>query len=335
MKQIFNAALICTIVLAACTTPFKKAKDGSEYKIISTKKGAKIVTGNFFEMNILAKYKDSVLSSSVEDGMPQYAMYDTANFPPLFKEVFKSIHVGDSIVLKMSTDSIIAKAQGQAPPFIKKGQFIYQYFTITNMFTTKEQMDSAQKIHIAMAEKRDSIFAKDQLVKDSKTIEAYLEKNKIAAVKSPKGVFIEVLDAGTGNIPDSNQVVLVNYTGKSFEGVAFDSNIDSAFQHVEPLPVNLSVPNVIPGWIDALKMLKKGTKAKLYIPSSLAYGKRGNPDKIKPNQNLVFDMYVSDIITQAQFEAIMKKKQEEQMAQQKMMQELQKQMQQGNPPANK
>jgi FKBP-type peptidyl-prolyl cis-trans isomerase FkpA len=331
MKQIFNAAFICLIVLSACTKPFKKAKDGSEYKIISTKKGAKIVTGNFFEMNTLAKYKDSVLSSSIEDGVPQYAMYDTANFPPLFKEVFKSVHVGDSIIIKMSTDSIIAKAQGQAPPFIKKGQFIYQSFTITNVFNTKEQMDSAQKIHIELAQKKDSIFAKEQLVRDSKTIEDYLAKNKIAAVKSEKGTYVEVLSPGAGNVADSSQVILINYTGKSFEGAAFDSNTDSAFQHVEPLPVNMAAPNVIPGWVDGLKMLKKGAKAKFYIPSSLAYGKRGNPDKIKPNENLVFDIYVTDIITQAQFADMMKKKQEQQMAQQKMMQQLQQQMQQGNP----
>ena len=38
MKQIFNAAVICLIALSACTTPFKKAKDGSQYKIISNKK---------------------------------------------------------------------------------------------------------------------------------------------------------------------------------------------------------------------------------------------------------------------------------------------------------
>jgi len=154
MKQIFNAAVICSIALAACTTPFKKAKDGSEYKIISAKSGAKIMIGSFIEMNTLAKYKDSVLSSSIDDGMPQYALYDTANFPAPFKEVFKTIHVGDSIILKISTDSIIAKSQGQAPPFMKKGQHIIQSFTITNVFTTKEQMDSAQKSHIPLAKER-------------------------------------------------------------------------------------------------------------------------------------------------------------------------------------
>ncbi len=329
MKQIFNAAVICLIALSACTTPFKKAKDGSQYKIISNKKGPKVLTGNFIEMNSFAKYKDSVLSNSAEEGVPQYAMYDTASFPEPFKEIFKNIHVGDSITIKISTDSILAKAQGQAPPFMKKGQFIMQTFTILNSFTTKEQADSSQKIFMAAAQKRDSIAAISQLAKDSKSIEEYLAKNKITAVKAGKGTYVQILEPGTGTLTDSS-ILMVNYTGKSMagEGVTFDSNTDSSFSHVEPYPIDMRGPQVIQGWIDGLKLMKKGGKAKFYVPSSLGYGKRGNGEKIKPNDNLVFDIAVVDIISPTQYAAIMKKKQEEQMAQQRMMQQMQQQMQQ-------
>jgi FKBP-type peptidyl-prolyl cis-trans isomerase FkpA len=328
MKQIFNAAVICVLALSACTTPFKKAKDGSQYKIISNTKGPKVITGNFIEMNSYAKYKDSVLSNSAEEGMPQYAMYDTASFPEPFKEIFKNIHVGDSIIIKISTDSILAKAQGQAPPFMKKGQFIMQSFTILNSFTTKEQADSSQKIHMVAAQKKDSIAAISQLVKDSKTIEEFLAKDKITFVKAEKGTYVQILEPGTGTVTDSS-ILMVNYTGKSIAGgAAFDSNTDSSFQHVEPYPIDMRNPQVIQGWVDGLKLLKKGAKAKFYVPSSLGYGKRGNGEKIKPNDNLVFDIAVVDIITPTQYAVIMKKKQEEQMAQQRMMQQMQQQMQQ-------
>jgi FKBP-type peptidyl-prolyl cis-trans isomerase FkpA len=327
MKQIFNAAVICLVALSACTTPFKKAKDGSQYKIISNTKGPKVLTGNFIEMNSFAKYKDSALSNSAEEGVPQYAMYDTASFPEPFKEIFKNIHVGDSIIIKISTDSILAKAQGQAPPFMKKGQFIIQSFTILNSYKTKEAADSSQKIFVTAAQKKDSVAAISQLAKDSKTIEEYLAKNKVTAVKAEKGTFVQILEPGTGTLTDSS-ILMVNYTGKSMEGVSFDSNTDSSFQHVEPYPIDMRNPQVIQGWVDGLKLLKKGGKAKFYVPSSLGYGKRGNGEKIKPNDNLVFDIAVVDIITPTQYAAIMKKKQEEQMAQQRMMQQMQQQMQQ-------
>lgn len=327
MKQFLNAAVICILALSACTTPFKKAKDGTLYKVLSTKNGARLAAGNIMEMNVVTKYNDSLLGSTYEDGMPQFAPYDTANFPSPYKEIFKNIHVGDSIVLKISTDSIMAKAQGQAPPFMKKGQFIFQYYTISNAYTSNEQVDSVQKVYITSMQKRDSIAAIAQIAKDSKTIEDYLAKNKITAVKAEKGTYVQILEPGTGTLTDSS-VMMVNYTGRPLEGgAAFDSNTDSSFQHVEPYPINMRSPEVITGWVDGLKLLKKGAKAKFYVPSSLGYGKRGNGQKIKPHENLAFDIHVVDIITQAQYAALIKKKQEEQMAQQMMMQQQQQQPQ--------
>src|SRR5665647_601724 len=151
MKHFFYL-LAVTLFVTSCTQPFKKAKDGTQYKIIKSKNGRKLVTGNYMELNAVAKYKDSVLSSSIEDGIPQYVPYDTAQFPPLFKEIFKDVNVGDSIVLRISTDSLINKGQGA--PFMIKGQFITQSFKIENSFATKEQSDSAYQFHLPVAKGR-------------------------------------------------------------------------------------------------------------------------------------------------------------------------------------
>lgn len=88
MKQLFYLVITSMIFLSSCTESTKKFKDGTEYKIISDGKGQKIVNGNFIEVEILKKYKDSVLYDSREM-MPQFGLYDTAQFPPLFKEIFK------------------------------------------------------------------------------------------------------------------------------------------------------------------------------------------------------------------------------------------------------
>ena len=331
MKKTVNAALICIVALAACTTPFKKAKDGSEYKIISKSKGAKVIIGNFLEMNSVATYKDSILSSSFEDGMPQYILYDTASFPPPFKEVLQNIHVGDSIVLKISTDSIIAKAQGQAPPFMKKGQFIYQSLTIVNVFTTREQMDSAQKIHLPVAQaralkKQEALILKDlaankaQIDADSKLIEAYLAKNNIKATKTKWGTYVAILTEGTGEKITTADIATVNYTGKTLDsGKVFDSNIDPKFNHVQPLDVNMGqMGSVILGWTDALLQFKKGTKATIFVPSTLGYGKGGNGAMIRPNENLIFDMEVKDAMSEGAYMAKQEAMQQQMMQAEKM-----------------
>ncbi len=341
MKQIFNAAVICTVIMAACTTPFKKAKDGSEYKIISTKKGAKVVTGNYMEMSTLAKYKDSILSSSIENGIPQYVQYDTAVFPPPFKEIFKNVHLGDSIVIKMSTDSIIAKSQGQVPPFMKKGQFIIQTFTITNIYATKEQMDSAQKTYIPVAKARafkkqsdqvqkDLMANKEQIEKDNKLIEDYLSKNNIKASKAKWGTYMVIQAEGNGEKIALSDIASVNYTGRTFDSsIVFDSNTDPKFNHVVPLDVNMGQfggqGGVMLGWTDVLLQMKKGTKATVYIPSTLAYGKNGRAPEINPDKILVFDMEIVNVTSEealmAQQEEFQKKSMEEQK---RMMDSIQK-----------
>ena len=346
MKQIFNAAVICVIALTACTTPFKKAKDGSEYKIISTKSGAKVIKGDFIEMNSMATYKggnkDSVLSSSREEGMPQYALYDTANFPPPFKEIFKTIRVGDSIVIRISTDSIMAKGQGQAPPFMKKGQYILQSFTITNVYKTKEQADSMQKIYMpaatAIANKKqmEQVLKsleplKGQIEKDSKVIEDYLAKNNIKAIKANWGTYVAIKTEGTGEKLTETDAASVNYTGKTFDSSkVFDSNTDPKFKHVQPYDVSVGQLNgIILGWPDALKQMKKGTKATLYIPSSLGYGKGGNPQAgINPDAILVFDMEVVNVTSQQE---MMAKQQAEEMQQQAAQQKMMDSLKNANP----
>ncbi|MGF2411160.1 MAG: FKBP-type peptidyl-prolyl cis-trans isomerase [Ferruginibacter sp.] len=336
MKQIINVVLICAVALAACTTPFKKTKDGSEYKVISVKKGARVITGNFMEMSVLAKYKDSVLFSTIDEGMPQFGMYDTANFPAPYKEAFKTIHVGDSVVLRIPTDSLIAK--GQAAPFMKKGEYIYQSYTITNLYATKEQVDSVQKIYMPAAKakaqkkqmdqiQKDLAEKKPQIDKDSKLIEEYLTKNNIKYTKTTWGTYIAVQTEGTGEKLTSTTVASVNYTGRTFDSSkVFDSNTDPAFNHVQPYDINLGqMGAVILGWTDALLQMKKGTKATVYIPSPLAYGKDGRQPEIKGDAILVFDMQVVDANDEADLmakQAAMQ--QQQQAAQQKMMDSLQK-----------
>jgi FKBP-type peptidyl-prolyl cis-trans isomerase FkpA len=344
MKQLFNAAVICIVALSACTTPFKKAKDGSEYKVISNKSGKLVEKGNFLEMNGTAKYKDSLLFSSLEDGMPQYGMYDTAAFQGPIKEAFAVLHVGDSVIIRMPTDSIIAKGQAQGATFIKKGQYIYQTYKVVNVYTTKEQTDSAQKTHMAAAKanatkkqlgaiEKQLAENKSQIDKDSKVIEEYLAKNNLKATKAKWGTYIVTQTEGTGDKIGSANVASVNYTGKTLDSnKVFDSNTDPKFKHMEPLDVNMSqLGGIALGWIDAIAELKKGSKATIYIPSSLGYGKSGNPQAgINPDAILVFDMNIVDVISE---EVAMAKQQ----AMQQQMQQMQRQAMenaQKNAPAN-
>lgn len=330
MKQLFYLVITSLVLFSCSDEPMKKFKDGTEYKVISDGKGKKVENGNFIEVEILKTYKDSVIYDSREI-MPQFGMYDTAQFPPLFKEIFKNIRVGDSIYTRNLVDSIY-KAGGM-PAYAKKGEYETTTYKFVNVYTTKEQTDSAYNKWLPIAKARAAKKMNEQIQKDLKTnsqqlqaddkiLTDYIAAKKLVAVKAPWGTYVVITKAGTGENVSDSSVAVVNYTGRTLTDTVFDSNTDPKFGHVQPINVELSqIGSVIPGWTDGLRLLKKGSKAKFLIPSSLGYGKTGSGDKIKPNEILIFDVEVVDVLTPTQYQV-------QQMEQQRKMMEMQQQLQQ-------
>jgi len=94
-----------------------------------------------------------------------------------------------------------------------------------------------------------------------------------------------------GLSPQPTDIVVVYYEGRFADtGEVFDS----AFQRGEAamFPAN----GVIPGWVEALAMMKPGDRWLAYIPSALAYGPRGHPGGIAPNTDLIFEVELMDIV---------------------------------------
>jgi FKBP-type peptidyl-prolyl cis-trans isomerase FkpA len=334
-KKVSYLLLAAVVLFTACKGKYKHAEDGLEYKVISSESGTKAATGDFLELNITAVYNDSTLYSTIDNGMPQYAPYNPDQFPPAFKKIFGKIYAGDSIVVRISTDTLIAK--NQAAPFMKKGQFVYQYFKVANIFKTEAEKDSAQQSHQATAQakayqktlvgiQKGLVDNADQLKTDDKILTDYIAAKHITATKGNWGTYVSITEPGTGAAIDSSVVVLVNYTGKTLVDTVFDSNVDPKFGHAgTPFAVDMGQVNVIPGWIDGIKQLKKGAKATFYIPSSLAYGKNGSGPKIAPNTNLIFNVEVVDVQSATQYHAEQKIKQElERAKQMQMMDSLRK-----------
>lgn len=325
MKNSFYLVAAAMVLLASCSQPFKKTKEGGiQYKIISSGKGKQIEYGNFFELSMEQHYKgngkDSLLFTS-KDMSNQIASLDSMSLPPVYLSIFKQVRVGDSVIVKQLTDSLMK--QGPGAPFMKKGAYIIGNYKIVNIYTTREAADSAYQAQMKLAMEKDSIKSVEQLKKDDKAISEYLKKNNIQAVKAPAGTYVQILNPGEGDPIDTSKVVKVFYTGKPLDGgEVFDSNKDPKFGHPEALSVIMNAKpgdprSVIKGWTDGISVLKKGAKANLYIPSSLAYGPRGRGKAIKENANLFFEVEIADVITQAQAD-------QEEAAQRKKMEENQK-----------
>ena len=102
-------------------------------------------------------------------------------------------------------------------------------------------------------------------------------------VTTPSGLQYKVLSAGNGDSPRSTDEVTVNYRGTLIDGTEFDSS------YKRGVPATFQVDRVIPGWKEALMLMKPGAKWELYIPPQLAYGS-DSPAPIPPGSMLKFEV---------------------------------------------
>ncbi len=98
------------------------------------------------------------------------------------------------------------------------------------------------------------------------------------------GLQYEIITAGDGESPTADSTVKVHYHGTLIDGTVFDSSVNRGE------PIEFNVGGVIPGWTEALQLMKVGDKWKLYIPYQLAYGANGAGGVIGPYQALIFEV---------------------------------------------
>ncbi len=109
------------------------------------------------------------------------------------------------------------------------------------------------------------------------------------------GVKVTVITEGAGEVAVAGDTVSMNYTGTFTDGVAFDSNVDPKFNHVEPLSFVLGSGQVIPGWDAGIVGMKVGEKRILEIAPEMAYGATGVGGVIPPNATLIFEVELVSI----------------------------------------
>ena len=146
----------------------------------------------------------------------------------------------------------------------------------------QEAIGAFQQERMAEAEE----MAKAAGEKNRQEGESFLLENakKEGVVTLPSGLQYKVIEEGTGKSPEPGDQVTVHYRGTLIDGTEFDSSYERGE------PVTFPVGGVIPGWTEALQLMKEGAKWNLFIPPSLAYGEQGAGQVIGPNATLLFEV---------------------------------------------
>ncbi|MDH5560077.1 MAG: FKBP-type peptidyl-prolyl cis-trans isomerase [Deltaproteobacteria bacterium] len=168
---------------------------------------------------------------------------------------------------------------------------------IKDVLDNKKPQMTDEEVRNTMNDFRKEMMAKFE--KEKKALEGknakegakFLAKNKkekgVTTLKS--GLQYKVMKKGNGPKPTLKDVVVTNYKGTLLDGTEFDSS------YKRGQPATFPVQGVIKGWQEALQLMPKGSKWKLFVPSVMAYGDKGNGRVIGPNATLVFEIELLDI----------------------------------------
>ncbi|SFD52839.1 FKBP-type peptidyl-prolyl cis-trans isomerase [Chitinophaga sp. CF118] len=269
-NQFLVAAL--GLILASCGTGgVKKTPGGVEYIVHKSGSGAQLKLGDTVLMNITQRLNDSLLAESRKVvGAPVPVLIAASKEKYDLMEGLALLKEGDSATFFIPIDSL-----PQHLPFGKKGDKLKVTFAVVGKYSSATQKAA-----------------------DEKEIKNYLETNKLKATPTPEGVYVAVSQEGTGEQPKAGDTVYVHYTGKLLNGKVFDSSLDSTLRpgmKLEPIKFPIGRGFVIKGWDAGIGSLKKGSKATLVIPSTLAYGLQGSPPAIPSNSVLVFEVQLIDV----------------------------------------
>jgi FKBP-type peptidyl-prolyl cis-trans isomerase FklB len=145
--------------------------------------------------------------------------------------------------------------------------------------------EAALRAAFETAQERMEAVAADGAARQARAGQTFLTENKArpGVVTTASGLQYEVLRAGTGPRPNTDQTVEVHYHGTLIDGTVFDSSV----QRGET--ISFPVTGVIAGWVEALQLMPVGSKWKLFIPAALGYGNRAQ-GAIPAGSTLIFEV---------------------------------------------
>ncbi|WP_350494683.1 FKBP-type peptidyl-prolyl cis-trans isomerase [Roseiconus lacunae] len=211
--------------------------------------------------------------------------------------------VGDAPADKVGYFLGLSMGQQMVQQGLRAEDFTAESFTVgvsdalasRDMKLTREELVAVQTTLQKLLNTRHQEMAaeiKKQALENKAKGVAWLKENaqKEGVKQLEGGLQYKVIKEGDGGTPTQSDTVRVHYTGKLINGEVFDSSV----QRGEP--AEFTVGGVIKGWTMALQKMKVGSKWMLYIPSDLAYGERGSAGAIGPNEVLVFEVELLDIL---------------------------------------
>ncbi|HXC06699.1 MAG TPA: FKBP-type peptidyl-prolyl cis-trans isomerase, partial [Bacteroidia bacterium] len=274
---------------------FEKTASGIFYKsLVKGKDTARAHLGDRIVMQIVCKSeKDCTLIDTRRGNGHLPILVRPSVYPGDIFEAVSSMHKGDSTAFIFGAKDYFAKLEKKAMPnFLDSNSLLFFYIKV-DQIDPKTMVEAEQKKHMEEQAQRQQAMQKEAgeaKEKEPELRNKYIADNKIKVKPTKSGLYYIETQKGTGDNAKAGQTVSVKYTGKFLNGEVFDA---SERHGGAPFDFTIGQKQVIPGWDEALQLMKKGGKATLIIPSDLAYGDGGG--QMKPYATLVFEVELVNV----------------------------------------
>jgi FKBP-type peptidyl-prolyl cis-trans isomerase FkpA len=301
LKLLTGLLLICV----ACSNE-KETASGLKFDVLRKGDGVKLDSGKYLILSMVFKDgKDSVWNDTRKSGVP--AIIQMQLPVPKGDGVLEAVMMmskGDSITFKVPAKSLFQNTfRSPMPSSVDSASL----FTFNLGLTDVLSAEDFQKFQEKMMAKQNETYERqqaEQLTSDGITIESHLKEKGLNAVTTASGLRYVIIKPGKGENAIAGQSVSINYAGYLLNGTLFDTNIEAVARKnnvfnegrpYEPYEVVVDASQVITGWHEAIKLMNKGSKMAVYIPSPLAYGNQRRSEEIIENSILMFEMEMVDI----------------------------------------
>ena len=278
----------------------KQLPNGVQYQIYTKGTAPRIKLNDVITFNFTQKTdKDSILFSSFAVGKPVTLAVEPSKSISDLMYLFPMLGLKDSALVKIPSDSLFKDGQMERPSFFPKGSTLQFVLKIENVQSMEAAMAERKKMMDIQAKTADSLK-----VNELHILDAFVAENKLVVKQTPSGLRYLILTPSVKSKPVAGDTVEVNYIGRTLNGKTFDSSIEAEAnkagleqpgRNYEPISFVVGQGEVIPGWDEALLLMNEGSKARVLIPSALAYGPKGAGQDISPFSTLDFQVELMKI----------------------------------------
>ena len=305
LNKIFIVLTMVGILATGCgkSDGFETSESGLQYRFISKgESGVQPEEGQVVTLNLsMVSTGDSLLMQGTK--MPLQKVEEMWSVKGGIEEAFSMLSVGDSLIAKVKAGDLYQRTwQMPVPPNLDPEELITCTIGLESIYDPEEfqKQQALARIGEVEAIRQQTLAEKqEQMDADIAIIDAYLKKNNIAAETTESGMRYVILEEGNGPQPEAGDNVQVHYTGNVLEGGYFDSSDEEKAKEYGlydsrrpygPFEFVLGTGGVIHGWDEGIALLNQGSKARLYIPSPMAYGEAQRSEVIVANAILEFEV---------------------------------------------